>query len=112
MRVANPVMSDRVPDQLLKDCPIHIRKLFDLEAALPVVCLPSFAKRAFASLWSSHSQPVPKHDAFEADNVSKPNLIAKTRLFAEKRARSSVYDTDSRSTTHYISAAYQFHDRN
>jgi hypothetical protein len=33
MRVAITVMSNRLPDQRLKDCPIHIRKLFDVEAA-------------------------------------------------------------------------------
>jgi hypothetical protein len=27
-------MRDRVPDQRLKDCPIHIRKLFDVKASL------------------------------------------------------------------------------
>jgi len=47
MRVANPVMSDRVPDQLLKDCPIHIRKLFDLEAALSCRVSTEFRQEGF-----------------------------------------------------------------
>jgi hypothetical protein len=53
MRVAITVMSDRVPDQRLKDCPIHIRKLFDVEAALSCRVSSEFRQEGFCLAVSS-----------------------------------------------------------
>jgi hypothetical protein len=55
LRAASTIIGGRVRDQRLKDCPIHIRKLFDVEASLSCVCFPSLAKKAFASPLAQHA---------------------------------------------------------
>jgi len=55
MRVAITVMSNRVPDQRLKDCPIHIRKLFDVEAALSCRVSSEFRQEVFCLAVVQHA---------------------------------------------------------
>src|SRR5271155_1411692 len=44
---ARTVVGDRVLDQRLKDCSIHISKLFDVEAALPCRVSPELGQEGF-----------------------------------------------------------------
>jgi len=45
----------RVPDQPLKDCPIHIRKLLNVEAALSCRVSPEFGQEGFCFTVAQHA---------------------------------------------------------